>query len=86
MASVAGETSSTPSFAASVTKFISHSVRYWYTVSWSTEIFPSLPDNWSKIAMITNIRISAIVVRSSITRVTYRSLIRFETSNRINHL
>ena len=33
MASVAGETSSTPCFAASATMVISHSVRYWYTAS-----------------------------------------------------
>ena len=33
MASVAGEASSTPSFAASATSVISHSVRYWYTAS-----------------------------------------------------
>lgn len=33
MASVAGETSSTPCVAASATRVISHSVRYWYTAS-----------------------------------------------------
>ena len=32
-ARVAGETSSTPCFAASATSDISHSVRYWYTAS-----------------------------------------------------
>ena len=33
MDSVAGETRSTRSFAASATRFDSHSVRYWYTAS-----------------------------------------------------
>jgi len=32
-ARVAGETSNTPCPAASATRFISHSVRYWYTAS-----------------------------------------------------
>ena len=42
------------------------------TVSWSIEIFPSLPDNRSKIAMMTNIRKSTTAVSSSITNSTYR--------------
>lgn len=33
MARVAGETNSTPSLAASATRLISHSVKYWYTAS-----------------------------------------------------
>ena len=45
------------------------------TVSWSTEIFSSLPDSRSKIATMTHIRNSTNAVRDSITKITYRSLL-----------